>query len=72
MFQKQEKGLNDPEGPSGPSHLWDSGNLTLAGGALGKARKDGGKSTGLGAGKPSLDLCCCLSLGVSEPQFPHV
>lgn len=42
--------------------------LTLEGGALGKARK----STGLGAGKPSLDLCCCLSLGVSEPQFPHV
>lgn len=46
--------------------------LTLAGGALGKARKDGGKSTGLGAGKPSLDLCCCLSLSMSEPQFPHV
>lgn len=46
--------------------------LALAGGTLGKARKDGRRSTGLGAGKPDLDLCHCLSLGASGAQFPHV
>lgn len=72
MFQRQEKGLNDLKGQVGPVTFEVLITLTLAGGALGKAGKESRKSTGLGAGKPGLDLCHRLSLVMSEPQFLHV
>lgn len=65
MCQRREKGLNDPEGPGGPCGLWGSRSWPVVPWAEAERMAERAR-------KPSLDLCHSLSLGVSEPQFPHV